>query len=96
MSDRYLKPHRGSMILVLGILGLVVCPICGIVAWIMGNGDLREIRGGYMDPEGEGLTNAGRIVGMIATILMLISIIVPLVILLVMLVIGAGVAAGAG
>lgn len=27
-----MRPHRGTLILVLGILGLVVCVICGIIA----------------------------------------------------------------
>ena len=48
------KPHRGTMILVLGILGLVVCPIIGIIAWVMGHGDLKEMQAGAMDPNGEG------------------------------------------
>jgi hypothetical protein len=30
-----LRPHRGGVVLALGILGLVVCFICGIIAWIM-------------------------------------------------------------
>ncbi len=64
-------PHRGTMILVFGILGLVLgCGIgliFGIVAWTMGNTDLKEIRAGRMDPEGESLTNIGRILGMVAT-----------------------------
>ena len=64
-----LKPHRGGMILAFGILGLVVCFILGIFAWIMGNNDLAEMRAGTMDPSGEGLTQAGRIIGMITCIL---------------------------
>src|SRR4051794_5361388 len=47
-------PHRGSTVLVLGILSLVIgCtgPILGPIAWIMGNTDLAEIRAGRMDPE---------------------------------------------
>ena len=59
--------------LTLGILGLVVCGICGIIAWVMGNTDMAQIRAGIMDPSGEGITNAGRICGMIATILMIVS-----------------------
>ncbi len=64
------QPHRGGLILTLGILSLVCCGVfTGIPAWIMGNNDLAEIRAGRMDREGEGTTNAGRICGMIGTIL---------------------------
>ena len=72
-----MKPHRGVLILVLGILGLVGCGIfTAIPAWVMGAGDLKEIDAGTMDPSGRGLTNAGKILGMIATILFIISIVV--------------------
>jgi len=65
-------PHRGTLILVLGILSFVGCSIfTGIPAWIMGSGDLKEIRAGRMDPEGEQLTNIGKILGMISCILSL-------------------------
>jgi len=71
-GDRYTRrnylPHRGTAILTLGILSLVICwPVLGPIAWIMGNTDLKEIRAGRMDPEGEGYTNAGRICGIVAT-----------------------------
>jgi predicted Zn finger-like uncharacterized protein len=63
-------PHRGSMILTLGILSFFFFPIIlGPMAWIMGNTDLAEMRAGRMDREGEGSTNAGRVCGMIATLL---------------------------
>jgi hypothetical protein len=71
---RDVEPHRGTTILVLGILGLVVAPlILGPIAWILGNTDIKKIRAGTMDPEGEGNTNAGRICGIIATIYGLVS-----------------------
>jgi hypothetical protein len=63
------------MILVFGILGFLMCGIFGIVAWVMGSGDLKEMDAGTMDPSGRGLTNAGKICGMIATILMIISLV---------------------
>jgi hypothetical protein len=69
-------PHRGTLILVLGILSLVLGGLLGVgfalgpIAWIMGNNDLAFIRAGRMDPEGEGLTNAGRICGIISTVLL--------------------------
>ena len=46
-----LESHRGTLILVLSILSLVLCGLfTGIPAWIMGKGDLIKIRGGTMDP----------------------------------------------
>ena len=69
----HLKPHRGTAVLVLGILGLVVCIICGIIAWVMGKNDLREMDAGRMDPSGRGLTNAGKICGMISVIMLLVQ-----------------------
>lgn len=67
---REYAPHRGGTILALGIISFFCFPIVlGPIAWIMGNNDLREIRAGRMDPAGEGNTNAGRICGMISTII---------------------------
>lgn len=63
-----LQPHRGTLILVLGILGIVCCMPCGIAAWVMGNGDLKKIATGQMDPMGEGTTKAGKICGIISVI----------------------------
>ena len=71
-----LQPHRGTIVLVLGILGLVICPICGIIAWVMGNTDLREMEAGRMDPSGQGLTKAGKICGMISVILAVAGIVI--------------------
>jgi hypothetical protein len=67
-----MKPHRGAVILVFGILGLLVCQLFGIAAWVMGNNDLREMNRGFMDPSGRELTSAGRILGMVGTALMII------------------------
>lgn len=67
--QQLLNPHRGGVILALGILGLVVCFICGIFAWIMGRNDLWEMDMGRMDPSGRGLTQAGRICGIVSVIL---------------------------
>jgi hypothetical protein len=65
-----MKPHRGAVILVLGILGFVMCPFFGLAAWIMGTNDLQEMARGRMDSTGRDLTIAGRICGMIVTALM--------------------------
>ncbi|MFN4258479.1 MAG: hypothetical protein ACK4RK_04225 [Gemmataceae bacterium] len=74
---RYPVEDRGTLILVLGIVSLVtgIWPI-GIAAWIMGNNDLNEIRAGRMNPAAEGSVQAGRICGMISTILMIVTVVV--------------------
>jgi hypothetical protein len=66
-------PHRGVLILVFAIIGLVGCPIFAPIAWYMGNADLKEIRAGRMDREGESLTNIGRILGIVGTCLLILS-----------------------
>jgi hypothetical protein len=81
--DRYgrrLEPHRGSTVLVLGILGLVVCGILGIIAWVMGSADLAKMREGTMDPEGEGMTRAGQICGIVSTLLIILGIVFGIII----------------
>jgi hypothetical protein len=71
-----MKPHRGTLILVLGILSLVVCSPLGIAAWVMGAGDLKQMDAGTMDPSGRGNTQAGKICGIIGTILLIIGVII--------------------
>ena len=72
-----MKPHRGTTILVLGILGLVCCTIfTGIPAWVMGVSDLKAMAAGQMDPSGTGMTKAGKICGMVSVGLFVVGIIV--------------------
>ena len=52
-----------------------MCAPLGIVAWIMGSGDLKQIDAGAMDPSGRPLTNVGRICGIIATVLLGLAVI---------------------
>jgi hypothetical protein len=59
------KAHRGVMLLIFGILGLVCCVIFAILAWAMGSSDLKAMAAGQMDPSGESLTKAGKILGII-------------------------------
>ena len=73
---RSYDPHRGGMILALGIASFVLCgPFTGIPAIIMGGSDLKQMDAGHMDPDGRGLTQAGRIVGIINLVLWVISIV---------------------
>ena len=56
-------PHRGGLILGLGIAGFVCCVIPGFVAFFMGISDLQAMKEGRMDGEGHGLTLGGTIMG---------------------------------
>ena len=85
-----MKPHRGTLILVLGILSLIVCAPIGIAAWLMGNGDLTLMDSGQMDPTGRSLTNAGRICGIVATILLILGVLCGI------LIFGLGILGAAG
>lgn len=67
-----------------GILSFFVCPFFGIAAWVMGNTDLQEMAAGRMDPAGRDMTQAGRICGMIGTIILIFQIVAIVLIGLVM------------
>ena len=91
-----LVPHRGALILVLGILGIVIsCLPFGLVAWVMGRNDIKRIDRGEMDREGRGLTQAGMICGIIGTVFFALSLLYW-VVMAVALVAGAGIAAASG
>jgi hypothetical protein len=68
------EPHRGNVVLILGIMSLVlfwaplVGLILGIVVTLMGRTDMKKIEDGQMDPQGKGTTLAGWICGIIGTI----------------------------
>ncbi len=69
-----MKAHRGTLILIFGILSVLACLPLGIAAWVMGQRDLKAMDAGTMDPSGRSSTNAGRILGMIGTLLVCISV----------------------
>ena len=96
VAQQPLTPHRGVLILVLGIVGLVLglppiwllCGIfgiagciCSIIAWVMGNKDLKEMDAGRMDPSGRGTTKAGKICGIIGVILAIVGLCLSLLVL---------------
>jgi hypothetical protein len=66
---RHIAPHRAVLVLVLGVLAicLVAPPVTGILAWIFGSHDLKEMDAGRMDPEGRGLTQTGKVLGIVGT-----------------------------
>lgn len=69
-----MKSANGTLILILGILSWVLLgPLAGIPAWIMGNSAMKEIDSGQADPSERGLVQAGKILGMISTILWIVG-----------------------
>ncbi|MCF6227763.1 MAG: hypothetical protein L3J82_03725 [Planctomycetes bacterium] len=83
----HLKPHRGTLVIVLAILGWALCFICGIVAFFMSRADLKEMQAGVMDRSGEGLTNAARIISMVQ--LILAAIFIPLYIIFIVVMVSS-------
>lgn len=66
---------NATLILVLGILSIVLgCfgLVLGPVAWIMGN---NALKGGMVDPSQVGQVNAGRICGIIGTVIGILGVI---------------------
>ncbi len=58
-------PHRGLLILILGIVSIGMCALTGPAAWYLANQDLPKIRYGNMDPEGYSMTIAGKVCGIL-------------------------------
>lgn len=77
-----LKPHRATLVLALGIVGLLCCGPLGIVAYIFGKKDLAEMDAGVMDPSGRGTTNVGRILGIVAMVFLVLQVIYFIVVIL--------------
>jgi len=67
---------QGTTVLVLGILGLVVCQILGPFAWSMGNKALKEIDASGVVYSNRGSIQAGRICGIVASVLLVVTLVV--------------------
>ena len=68
------KPEGGTVVFVLGLLGLLMCQVLGIVAWVMGNTYMSKCR--EMDVAPEGIAVAGRLLGIISTSIFAISLVI--------------------
>jgi hypothetical protein len=70
--QQFVYPSRGSTVLVLGILSIVLCAFMGPIAWSMGSEELRRIDMGHASPLGRSAATAGRICGIIASALLML------------------------
>jgi hypothetical protein len=59
---------------VLGILGVVLCPLCGPVAWVLGRKAEQEVDASGGRIGGRGLGTAGKILGIIGTLFIVLFI----------------------
>lgn len=87
-GQMYPEQSQATLALVLGIIGLVACQILGPVAWVIGNNEIRAIDEGRRPPENRGNANAGKILGIISTVLLALG----LFIIIALVVIGLGAA----
>lgn len=84
-----------TTVLVLGILGLVACQVLSPFAWVMGARVVREIDASGGQLGGRSSANAGRICGIVGTVLLGVSIL-ALVALAGLFVVGSTVAVHTG
>jgi cellobiose-specific phosphotransferase system component IIC len=61
--------------LILGILGILCCQLLAPIAWYLGNQELRSIKEGRSAAAGQGFASAGKIMGIIGTVLFVLSLI---------------------
>ena len=66
--------NRPVISLVLGIVGIVCCAICGPIAWYVGKQELAAIAAGQSPAAGEGMAKAGMILGIVGTVLLVFGI----------------------
>jgi hypothetical protein len=58
--------------LVLGILSVIFCPLCGPVAWSLGRSAEREVDAAGGQLGGRGVATTGKILGMIGTAFLIV------------------------
>ncbi len=68
--------------LILGIVSVVCCSILGPVAFFIGNSSLTRIRASNGALGGAGLAQAGRILGIVGTVLLALGVLYVIVVVL--------------
>ena len=66
------QPHRGTLVLTLGLISMLLFSPLGVVAWVLGVLELKAMDRGERDPGGRGTAIAGMIFGIIATVMMVV------------------------
>ena len=87
-QGQYPEGSQATTVLVLGILGLVTCPILGPIAWQMGQKELEAIDSGRRPPQNRNNANVGRILGIIGTVILALAVLIVIVSVLFLVVAG--------
>lgn len=74
---------RAILALILGIVGVVVCPIAGPFAFVISNNAMKEIDASGGTIGGRGMVQAGKILGIIGTVLLALYVIGGIVVVIV-------------
>lgn len=73
--NQYPEQSQATTALVLGILGIVICGVLAPFAWVMGKNEVDAIDAGRRNPANRGTANAGKILGIVGTVLLAIGVI---------------------
>jgi hypothetical protein len=72
----YAEGSQGVAALVLSILGFVgCCLITCPIGWYLGDAEIQGIEAGHRDPANHGMANAGRIIGIVGTVLLVLAVV---------------------
>lgn len=78
----YPEPSQATTALVLGIVGIVLCGILAPFAWVVGSKEVKAIDAGRRDPSNRGVATAGKILGIVGTVVLAVGMLVTLFVLL--------------
>ena len=86
ISPQYPEPSQATTALVLGILGVIGCFIAAPFAWYFGTKEVNAIDHGRRNPANRGTGTAGKVLGIVGTVIgsLLLSffVLLPLLLLL--------------
>jgi len=86
VPPKYPEPSQATTALVLGILGVVGCFITAPFAWYFGTKEVNAIDQGRRNPANRGTGTAGKVLGIVGTIigslLLVLFVLLPLLILI--------------
>lgn len=74
-GNAYPETSQATLALILGILGIVMCGLAAPFAWWLGKSEVDAIDAGRRPPEGRSNANAGKILGMVGTGLLILAIV---------------------